>query len=64
MDNPKKLVASGLHITATVEYRPDSEEDHQDRLLLYVGKKIIEIPLIGYGISTTHPADLASEFFQ
>ncbi|XP_013920289.1 PREDICTED: uncharacterized protein CXorf22-like [Thamnophis sirtalis] len=47
MENPKKPVASGLYITATVEYRPDSEEDFHDRLLLHVEKKVIEIPLIG-----------------
>ncbi|XP_063160761.1 cilia- and flagella-associated protein 47 [Candoia aspera] len=47
VENPKKPVASGLHITATVEYHPNSEEDLHDRLLLHVEKKIIEIPLIG-----------------
>ncbi|XP_042314327.1 cilia- and flagella-associated protein 47 [Sceloporus undulatus] len=47
VENPKKPVASGLHITAMVEYHPDSEEDLQDRLLLHVGKKIIEIPITG-----------------
>ncbi|KAH0624767.1 hypothetical protein JD844_032546 [Phrynosoma platyrhinos] len=47
VENPKKPVASGLHITATVEYHPDSEEDLQDRLLLHVGKKIFEIPITG-----------------
>ncbi|XP_015276849.1 PREDICTED: cilia- and flagella-associated protein 47 [Gekko japonicus] len=47
VENPKKPVASGLRITASVEYLPDREEDLQDRLLLYVDKKIIEIPLIG-----------------
>lgn len=52
VENPKKPVASGLYITATVEYHPDNEEDLHDRLLLHVEKKIIEIPLIGYDIST------------
>ncbi|XP_060090088.1 cilia- and flagella-associated protein 47 [Heteronotia binoei] len=47
VENPKKPVASGLRITASVEYFPDREEDLRDRLLLYVDKKIIEIPLIG-----------------
>ncbi|XP_077199055.1 cilia- and flagella-associated protein 47 isoform X2 [Paroedura picta] len=47
VENPKKPVASGLRITAIVEYLPDQEEDLRDRLLLYVDKKIIEIPLIG-----------------
>uniref|UniRef100_A0ACB8FI45 Uncharacterized protein n=1 Tax=Sphaerodactylus townsendi TaxID=933632 RepID=A0ACB8FI45_9SAUR len=51
VENPKKPVASGLHITATVDYHPDKEEDLRDRLLLYIEKKLIEIPLIGYIIS-------------
>lgn len=50
MENPDKPVPSGLQVTATVEYHPDSEEDLQDRLLLLVEKDVIEIPLIGYGI--------------
>lgn len=51
MDNPKKHVACGLQVTATVEYNPDKEEDLQDRLILYVGDKTLEIPVIGYSIS-------------
>ncbi|XP_028583251.2 cilia- and flagella-associated protein 47 isoform X2 [Podarcis muralis] len=47
VENQKNSVASGLHITAIVEYHPDKEIDLQDRLLLHVGKKIVEIPLIG-----------------
>ncbi|XP_044297815.1 cilia- and flagella-associated protein 47 isoform X4 [Varanus komodoensis] len=47
VENSKKPLASGLRLTATVEYHPDTEKDLQDRLLLHIGKKIIEIPLIG-----------------
>ncbi|XP_066477404.1 cilia- and flagella-associated protein 47 [Tiliqua scincoides] len=47
VENPKKPVACGLQITATVEYHPDKEEDLQDRLLLYIGDKTLEIPVIG-----------------
>ncbi|EMP32673.1 Putative protein CXorf22 [Chelonia mydas] len=47
VENPDKPVPSGLQVTATVEYHPDSEEDLQDRLLLLVEKDVIEIPLIG-----------------
>ncbi|XP_075769379.1 cilia- and flagella-associated protein 47 isoform X3 [Pelodiscus sinensis] len=47
VENPDKPVASGLQVTASVEYHPDSEKDLQDRLLLLVEKDIIEIPLIG-----------------
>lgn len=48
MDNPNKSVASGLQVTATVEYHPDCEEDLLDRLLLLVEEDVIDIPLIGY----------------
>ncbi|KAJ6667657.1 hypothetical protein lerEdw1_016778 [Lerista edwardsae] len=47
VDNPKKHVACGLQVIATVEYHPDKEEDLQDRLILYVGDKTLEIPVIG-----------------
>ncbi|KAG8136402.1 hypothetical protein E2320_004983, partial [Naja naja] len=46
VENPKKPIASGLYVTATVEYHPDNEEDLYDKLLLHVEKKVIEIPLI------------------
>ncbi|XP_074844435.1 cilia- and flagella-associated protein 47 [Carettochelys insculpta] len=47
VENPDKPVASGLQVTATVEYHPDSEEDLRDTLLLLVENDVIEIPLIG-----------------
>ncbi|XP_059580365.1 cilia- and flagella-associated protein 47 [Alligator mississippiensis] len=47
VDNPNKSVASGLQVTATVEYHPDCEEDLLDRLLLLVEEDVIDIPLIG-----------------
>ncbi|XP_008056775.2 cilia- and flagella-associated protein 47, partial [Carlito syrichta] len=45
--NLDKELAPGLHVTAMVEYHPDKDEDIFDQLLISVGKKIIEIPLIG-----------------
>ncbi|XP_028902353.1 cilia- and flagella-associated protein 47 isoform X2 [Ornithorhynchus anatinus] len=42
-----KAVASGLQMTATVEYRPDNEEDVFDRIFVLVEKEVIEVPLIG-----------------
>uniref|UniRef100_A0ABM5FY67 Cilia- and flagella-associated protein 47 n=1 Tax=Pogona vitticeps TaxID=103695 RepID=A0ABM5FY67_9SAUR len=47
VENPKKPLASGLHLTATVEYYPDTEENLRDRILLHAGKKIVEIPVLG-----------------
>ncbi|XP_060129516.1 cilia- and flagella-associated protein 47 isoform X1 [Zootoca vivipara] len=47
VENQKNSVASGLHITAIVEYHPDKDINLQDRLLLHIGKQIVEIPLIG-----------------
>ena len=43
-----KALASGLQTTAMVEYHPDKNEDMCDQLLISVGNKTIEIPLIGY----------------
>ncbi|XP_006881910.1 PREDICTED: uncharacterized protein CXorf22 homolog [Elephantulus edwardii] len=42
-----KLLASGLQVTATVEFRPDKNEDISDRLLIFIGKKVIEVPIVG-----------------
>ncbi|XP_060993068.1 cilia- and flagella-associated protein 47-like [Dama dama] len=42
-----KALASGLQTTAVVEYHPDKNEDMCDQLLISVGNKTIEIPLIG-----------------
>ncbi|NXE20297.1 CFA47 protein, partial [Ardeotis kori] len=47
VENPEKPVASGLQVTASVEYYPDSEEDIQDRLLLLIEDDIVDIPVLG-----------------
>ncbi|NXJ45267.1 CFA47 protein, partial [Spizaetus tyrannus] len=47
VENPEKPVASGLQVTAVVEYYPESEEDLQDRLLLLIEDDIVDIPLLG-----------------
>ncbi|XP_010076294.1 PREDICTED: uncharacterized protein CXorf22 homolog, partial [Pterocles gutturalis] len=48
VENPEKPVASGLQVTAFVEYCPESEEDLQDRLLLLIGDDIVDIPVLGF----------------
>lgn len=48
VENPEKPVASGLQVTAFVEYYPESEEDLKDRLLLLIEDDIVAIPLLGY----------------
>ncbi|KAM9245460.1 cilia- and flagella-associated protein 47 [Leptosomus discolor] len=47
VENPEKPVASGLQVTAFVEYYPESEEDLQDKLLLLIEDDIVDIPLLG-----------------
>uniref|UniRef100_A0A8C5W9G3 Cilia and flagella associated protein 47 n=1 Tax=Microcebus murinus TaxID=30608 RepID=A0A8C5W9G3_MICMU len=47
LTNLDKALASGLQMTAMVEYHPDKNEDTFDQLLISVGNKTIEIPLIG-----------------
>ncbi|NXH20534.1 CFA47 protein, partial [Bucco capensis] len=47
VENPEKPVASGLQVTAFVEYRPEREEDLQDRLHLFVDDERVDIPLLG-----------------
>ncbi|NXK02800.1 CFA47 protein, partial [Herpetotheres cachinnans] len=47
VENPKKPVASGLQVTAFVEYYPESEEDVQDKLLLLIEDDTVDIPLLG-----------------
>ncbi|NXA49613.1 CFA47 protein, partial [Nothocercus julius] len=47
VENPGKPVASGLKVTAIVEYYPDSEENLHDRLLLLIEEDIVDIPLLG-----------------
>ncbi|KAM5291042.1 cilia- and flagella-associated protein 47 [Glossophaga mutica] len=43
----EKELASGLQITATVEYHPNKDENTFDQLYIVVGNKAIEIPLTG-----------------
>nr|XP_023490286.1 cilia- and flagella-associated protein 47 isoform X1 [Equus caballus] len=45
--NLDKALASGLQMTAIVEYHPDKDEDTFDQLLISIGNKTLEIPLIG-----------------
>ncbi|XP_074672980.1 cilia- and flagella-associated protein 47 [Strix aluco] len=45
--NPEKPVASGLQVTALVEYYPEREEDIRDRLLLLIENDTVDIPLLG-----------------
>ncbi|XP_022363689.1 cilia- and flagella-associated protein 47 [Enhydra lutris kenyoni] len=47
LTNLDKALASGLQMTAMVEYRPDKDEDTFDQLLISIGNKTIEIPLVG-----------------
>ncbi|KFP84701.1 Uncharacterized protein CXorf22, partial [Acanthisitta chloris] len=47
VENPEKPIASGLQLTAFVEYHPESEEDLQDKLLLLVEDDAVDIPLSG-----------------
>ncbi|XP_040324754.1 cilia- and flagella-associated protein 47 [Herpailurus yagouaroundi] len=47
LTNLDKALASGLQMTAMVEYHPDKDEDTYDQLLISIGNKIIEIPLLG-----------------
>ncbi|XP_075446373.1 cilia- and flagella-associated protein 47 isoform X3 [Ascaphus truei] len=48
VQNPDKPIAPGLHVTATVEYRPTKKEDIHDRLLVSVDTDVIDIPLLGF----------------
>ncbi|NWV14568.1 CFA47 protein, partial [Ptilonorhynchus violaceus] len=47
VENPEKLIASGLQLKAVVEYSPERAEDLQDRIILLVDDDIVEIPLLG-----------------
>ncbi|XP_045646419.1 LOW QUALITY PROTEIN: cilia- and flagella-associated protein 47 [Ursus americanus] len=47
LTNLDKALASGLQMTAMVEYHPDKDEDTFDQLLISIGNKTIEIPLVG-----------------
>jgi hypothetical protein len=54
LTNLDKELASGLQMTAMIEYHPDKDEDTFDQLVILIGNKIIEIPLIGYVIFVFH----------
>ncbi|XP_012585704.1 PREDICTED: calponin homology domain-containing protein 2 [Condylura cristata] len=47
LTNLDKELASGLQMTAMVEYHPDKDEDTFDQLFISIGNKTIEIPLMG-----------------
>uniref|UniRef100_A0A8C9P009 Uncharacterized protein n=1 Tax=Spermophilus dauricus TaxID=99837 RepID=A0A8C9P009_SPEDA len=47
LTNLDKALASGLHMTAMVEYHPDKDENTFDQLHISIGNKVIEVPLIG-----------------
>ncbi|XP_066106636.1 cilia- and flagella-associated protein 47 [Saccopteryx bilineata] len=47
MTSLDKELASGLQMTAVVEYHPNVDEDTFDQLIIVVGNKAMEIPLIG-----------------
>ena len=55
----EKELASGLQITAMVEYHPNKDENTFDQLYIAVGNKAIEIPLAGYVFFIFH-ADILS----
>ncbi|MEJ1281358.1 putative gene 7173 [Cricetulus griseus] len=42
-----KELASGLQMTAMVEYHPDKNEDMFDHMFISVGNKVLDIPLVG-----------------
>nr|XP_058147688.1 cilia- and flagella-associated protein 47 [Dasypus novemcinctus] len=47
LTNLDKALASGLQMTAMIEYHPDKDEDTFDQLFISIGNKTIEVPLIG-----------------
>ncbi|KAG8508070.1 Cilia- and flagella-associated protein 47, partial [Galemys pyrenaicus] len=47
LTNLDKALASGLQMTAMVEYHPDKDEDTFDQLFISIGNKTIEVPLMG-----------------
>lgn len=50
MENPNKLLASGLQVKAVVEYTPKCAEDLKDKLILVVDDDVVHIPVLGYDI--------------
>ncbi|XP_026647666.2 cilia- and flagella-associated protein 47 isoform X1 [Zonotrichia albicollis] len=47
VENPEKLLASGLQVKAVVEYTPKCAENHQDKLTLLIDDDIVHIPVLG-----------------
>ncbi|XP_072195940.1 cilia- and flagella-associated protein 47 [Excalfactoria chinensis] len=47
VENTENLIAPGLQIKAFVEYYPETEEDLQDRLPLFIEEDKVDIPLVG-----------------
>ncbi|XP_076467202.1 cilia and flagella-associated protein 47-like [Babylonia areolata] len=46
--NVDKPVASGLSVTAVLEYEPTDEMERKDRLVVIVDGEMIEVPIFGY----------------
>ncbi|XP_078698604.1 cilia- and flagella-associated protein 47-like isoform X8 [Branchiostoma floridae x Branchiostoma belcheri] len=46
--NPDRPVASGLEVTATVDFQTDKNEDCKDRVILLVDEDVVEIPLYAF----------------
>ncbi|XP_070190234.1 cilia and flagella-associated protein 47-like isoform X3 [Littorina saxatilis] len=51
--NPESTLASGLSVSAVVEYEPTEETEMKDRLVVIVNGEVIEVPIFGY---PTRPA--------
>ncbi|KAF6389792.1 cilia and flagella associated protein 47 [Rhinolophus ferrumequinum] len=64
LTNLDKELASGLQMTATVEYRPNKNEDIFDQLFILLGKKAIKIPLIGRAQLTVAYVGIEPWFYQ
>ncbi|NWY96469.1 CFA47 protein, partial [Loxia curvirostra] len=47
VENPDKLLASGLQVKAVVEYTPKCAEDLKDKLILVVDDDVVHIPVLG-----------------
>ena len=47
MKNPESPVASGLSVTAVVEYAPTDDVQLKDRLVVTVDGEVMEVPIFG-----------------
>lgn len=45
--NPESTLASGLSVSAVVEYEPTEETEMKDRLVVIVNGEVIEVPIFG-----------------